>query len=100
VRTTLYCTGCGKRCGSAETLAGDADLVHVTTYNVKRRGSLYGLPVHVTRGQTLRLSDPEGWPLTWRCEECRTTVVRLDREAARAVGIQKNLGLGSMPVDN
>jgi hypothetical protein len=100
VRTALYCPGCGKRCGSAQTIADDADLIHITTYNVKRPGSLPGVPVHVTRGQTLRLSDPDGWPLTWRCEECRTTVVRLDREAARTVGTQKHLGLGSMPVDN
>ena len=70
--TALYCPACGRRCGSAEVLPDSGgDLVHITTYNVKRRGSLPGLPVHVTRGRTLRLSDPNGWPLTWRCEVCR-----------------------------
>ena len=86
MRTALYCPGCRKRCGSAELLADGADLVHVTTSNQRRLGQYSGLDVHVTRGQTLRLSDPDGWPLTWRCEQCRTVDVQLDQEAARAVG--------------
>jgi hypothetical protein len=93
VRTALYCPGCGERCGSAEPLAHDADLVHVTMYKGKRPGSLPRTPVHVTRGQTLRLSDPDGWPLTWRCEECRIVVVEFDRQAARAVGTKARIVL-------
>ena len=93
VRTALYCPGCGKRCGSAELLADDADLVHVTTSNQRRRGQYSGLDVHVTRGQTLRLSDPDGWPLTWRCEKCRTVDVQLDQQAARAVGVKARIFL-------
>jgi hypothetical protein len=99
VRTALLCHGCGKRCGSAALLAEDRDLVHVTTYNVKRPGSLPGVPVHVTRGQTLRLSDPDGWPLTWRCEQCRTATVELDRDTARQVGSVPRIVV-SMPIDN
>jgi hypothetical protein len=98
VRTALHCPGCGKRCGSAQRLAADADVIHVTTFTGKRPGSLPGMPVHGTRGRTLRLSDPDGWPLTWRCVECWTTVVHLERhKAARAVGVMTRLGLGSMP---
>ena len=90
--TALYCPACGRRCGSAEVLPDSGgDLVHITTYNVKRRGSLPGLPVHVTRGRTLRLSDPNGWPLTWRCEECRDATVQLTRAQARRVGSVKHI---------
>ena len=99
MRTALYCPGCGKRCGTAELLADDADLIHITTSNVKRPGSLPGVPVHVTRGQTLRLSAPDGFPLTWRCEECRTAIVALDRDAARQVGSVRQIAV-SMPIDN
>jgi hypothetical protein len=93
VRTALYCPGCRKCCGSAETLADDADVVHVTTSNVVRRGGQSGLPIHVTRGRTLRLSDPEGWPLEWRCEQCQTVTVQFGRHAARAVGAEARIFL-------
>ena len=89
-RTALYCPGCRKRCGSAEILADDADLVHITTSNQRQRGPI-GLDVHVTRGQTLRLSDPDGWPLTWRCEECRVAGVQFDRQAAHDVGVKARI---------
>jgi hypothetical protein len=88
VRTALYCPGCRKRCGSAEILAGDADLIHVTTSNRRRRGSRSRLDVHVTRGQTLRLSDPDGWPLSWRCDACLVADIQFDRQAARGVGVK------------
>ena len=97
VRTALYCGNCGKPCGSAVLLAEDRDLVHVTTSNQVRRGQS-GLRMHVTRGQTLRLSDPEGWPLTWRCEKCGTAV-ELDRDTARQVGSVPRIVV-SMPIDN
>jgi hypothetical protein len=79
VRTALECRGCGGRCGSAELpVPGDADVVHVTTSNVVRRGQQSGLPIHVTQGRTLRLSEPDGWPRRWRCGEC-DGVVQLGR---------------------
>jgi hypothetical protein len=92
LRTALYCPGCGKRCGSAELVADELDVVHVTTSNQRRRGVHSGLDVHVTRGQTVRLDDSDGWPLTWRCDNCRE-VVRLDHAAARAVGVKPRLPL-------
>jgi hypothetical protein len=91
VRTVLKCPGCGQSCGSAERFADDTDLVHITTSNQRRRGQYSGLDVHVTRGQTLRLSDPDGWPLMWRCEACRTTVVQFDRRAAHGVGTKARI---------
>jgi hypothetical protein len=99
VRTALLCPGCGKRCGSAERLADDHDVIHITFYNVKRPGTLPEVPVHVTRGRTLRLSEADGWPFTWRCEECRTAIVELDRDAARQVGSVRQFVV-SMPIDN
>jgi hypothetical protein len=79
---------------------GGGDLVHITTYNVKRPGHLPGLPVHVTRGRTLRLSDPDGWPLTWRCEECRNTIAQLTRDQARHAGRVKRIILARLASDN
>ena len=94
MRTALKCPSCGKTCGSAERLADDTDLVHITTSNQRRRGQYSGLYVHVTRAQTLRLSDPaEVWPLMWRCEACRTTVVQFDRRAAHGVGVKNQIYL-------
>jgi hypothetical protein len=95
VTTTLYCPGCRKRCGDAKLL--DVDVVHVTTSNVVRRGRS-GLPVHVTRGRTLRLSDPDGWPLRWRCGEC-DDVVQLGPDTAVRIGSAPRI-LCSMSGDN
>jgi hypothetical protein len=95
VTTTLYCPRCRKPCGDAKLL--DVDVVHVTTSNQRRRGPYSGLTVHVTRGRTLGLSDPAGWPLLWRCEQCRDTTVQLTADQARRVGYAKRLVVDSMP---
>jgi hypothetical protein len=96
--TKLYCPGCDKQCGDAKLL-DDIDVVHVTMFKERRRGQYSGLTVHLTQGRTLRLSDPDGWPLDWRCEQCRTTTVRLTAGQARRVGHVERLRAGSMPDD-
>lgn len=98
MRTALVCRGRDHRCGSAELLAGDADVVHVTTSNVVRRGRRSGLPVHVIQGRTLRLSDPDGWPLRWRCGECGD-VVQLGRDTAGRIGSARRI-VCSMSIDS
>jgi hypothetical protein len=93
--TTLYCPRCRKRRGDAKLR--DVDVVHVSVVVQRRRGAYSGRTVHLTRGRTLRLDDPDGWPLDWRCEQCHDTTVRLTSDRARRVGHAKRLVVDSMP---
>ena len=96
--TTLYCPCCRKRCGDAKLL--DVDVIHLSVVVKRQRGAYSGRTVHVTQGRTLRLDEPDGWPLVWRCERCHDTTVRLTADRARTVGHVKWLVADSMPTDS
>jgi hypothetical protein len=98
VTTKLYCPRCSECCGEAKLL-DDPDVVHVSFVVGKRRGEYSGLTVHVTQGRTLRLDEPDGWPLDWRCGQCRATV-RLTVDRGRRVGREEWIVTCSMPSDS